>query len=104
MWEWRERRLRSKLKPGSANFISAAEDIIYKPKPIRFLVHDDGWEANNGFVPFIWEYDKLGEFKASKLFDLTPWDIQEFFNRGINEEIYLWSKATDYGIGNLFIF
>lgn len=96
IWEWRERRLRSKLKPGSASFISDIENVIYKPRPMRFTVYDDGWEANNGFVPFIWEYDKLGDFKASKLFDLTAWDIQEFLKRGINEEIYLWSKATDY--------
>ena len=104
IWEWRERRLRSKLKPGSASFVSDVEDVIYKPKPMRFLVHDDGWEANNGFVPFIWEYDKLGEFKASQLFDLTAWDTEDFFDRGINEEIFMWSRQSYYNAverGNL---
>ena len=93
IWEWRERRLRSKLKPGSANFISAVEDILYKPRPMRYSVIDDGWEANNGFVPFIWEYDKLGKFKATQLFDLTPWDIQDFLNRGIKEGIVQWAQS-----------
>ncbi|MGB3650475.1 MAG: hypothetical protein WBA41_04590 [Rivularia sp. (in: cyanobacteria)] len=102
IWEWRERRLRSKLKPGSANFISAAEDILYKPESMRFLVHDDGWEANNGFVPFIWEYDKLGEFKASGLFDLTAWDTEDFLNRGINEEILAWSRQSFYNVDEIY--
>jgi hypothetical protein len=104
IWEWRERRLRSKLKPGSASFVSDIEDIIYKPRPMRFTVYDDGWEANNGFVPFIWEYDKLGKFKASQLFDLTAWDTEDFFDRGINEEIFMWSRQSYYNAverGNL---
>jgi len=101
IWEWRERRLRSKLNPGSTSFISAVEDVIYKPEPMRFQVYDDGWEANNGFVPFIWEYDKLGEFQASKLFDLTAWDTQDFLNRGINEEILGWSRKFGYKIDEL---
>ena len=101
IWEWRERRLRSKLKPESVSFVSDVEDVIYKPKPMRFLVHDDGWEANNGFVPFIWEYDKLGEFKASKLFDLTAWDTEDFLNRGINEEISLWSRQSYYNANEI---
>lgn len=101
IWEWRERRLRSKLKPGSASFVSDIEDIIYKPRPMRFTVYDDGWEANNGFVPFIWEYDKLGKFKASQLFDLTAWDTEDFLNRGIKEVPRQWAQSFNVSMQNL---
>ena len=55
IWEGRERRIRSKLKAGSASFISAVEDVIYKPKPMRFLVHlveEIGFSSYSIILPF----------------------------------------------------
>ncbi|RUT05082.1 hypothetical protein DSM106972_039030 [Dulcicalothrix desertica PCC 7102] len=43
-------------------------------------------------VAFIWEYDRLGEYKASQLFSLTQWNIPDFLERGIKEGIVQWAQ------------
>lgn len=93
IWEWQERRFRQKLKPNSATLISELENILFQPKSLRYTIHDDGWEANYGFAPFIWEYDRLGEYKASQLFSLTQWNIPDFLERGIREGIVQWAQS-----------
>lgn len=92
IWEWQEKQFRQKLKPNSATLISELESILFQPKSLRYTIHDDGWESNCGFVPFIWEYDRLGEYKPSQLFSLTQWNIPDFLERGIKEGIVQWAQ------------
>lgn|GEM_PF-2849728 len=81
LWEWREKGLRQKLQPITASLLADLEDIIYKPYPLRFHFLDDGCQTENCWTPFIWEFERLGEFSIRKLFELTQRNTEDFLQQ-----------------------